>query len=318
MIIALYTGRQRTIVVYAISITVLGLSGVISSKEILQGFANQQIAIILLLIIIGSVIHKSGIIDQIFNPVFHGVKTVRGFLARLLFFVSSFSAFFNNAPLVAMIMPYIDNWSKKNNVNQSKLLIPLSYAAILGGSATLIGTSTNLLINGMLIETGADGLGIFEFSYVGIPMIFIGIIYLLIFGIRLLPDRPSPVKFFGNNKRDYLVEVLVDEKSPLHGETVENIGLRNLKGLFLVEIIRNNHHLSVSPKNLLYAGDKLIFAGETKEVISLIDEFDGLTLPKGNHFSDNEHVDVVWWSLPILFYKGKKSKPVISEAILMQ
>ncbi len=293
MIISLFAGHQRTIVSYAISITILGLFGVISSKEILQGFANEQIAIILLLIIIGNVIHKSGLIELIFNPLFKNITTEKGFLARLLFFVSSFSSFFNNAPLVAMLMPYISNWSAKNNVNQSKLLIPLSYAAILGGSATLIGTSTNLLVNGMLIETGHRSLGIFEFSYVGVPMILFGISYLLTIGVKLLPDRPSPVKFFGKNKREYLVEVFVAENSPLDSKTVEEIGLRNLKGLFLVEIIRKNYHISVSPKNIIYSGDKLIFAGDTKEVISLIDEFKGLELPYGNQLSDKEIVEVV-------------------------
>ncbi len=293
MIISLFAGHQRTIVSYAISITILGLFGVISSKEILQGFANEQIAIILLLIIIGNVIHKSGLIELIFNPLFKNITTEKGFLARLLFFVSSFSSFFNNAPLVAMLMPYISNWSAKNNVNQSKLLIPLSYAAILGGSATLIGTSTNLLVNGMLIETGHRSLGIFEFSYVGVPMILFGISYLLTIGVKLLPDRPSPVKFFGKNKREYLVEVFVAENSPLDSKTVEEIGLRNLKGLFLVEIIRKNYHISVSPKNIIYSGDKLIFAGDTKEVISLIDEFKGLELPYRNQLSDKEIVEVV-------------------------
>ncbi|MCF6242789.1 MAG: SLC13 family permease, partial [Bacteroidales bacterium] len=293
MVISLYAGHQRTIVVYAISITLLGLFGIISTKEILQGFANEQIAVILLLIIIGNVIHKSGLIDLIFNPLFKNVKTTKSFLRRLLLFVSSFSAIFNNAPLVAMLMPYINNWAVKNNVNQSKLLIPLSYAAILGGSATLIGTSTNLLINGMLIETGSPSLGIFEFSYVGLPMIVLGISYLLTAGVRILPDRPSPVKSFGNNKRDYLVEVLVTENSPLHTKTVEHIGLRNLKGLFLVEIIRDNYHLSVSPKTIIYSGDKLIFAGETKEVIDLIDEFKGLELPQGNQLYEKKTIEVV-------------------------
>ncbi len=293
MIISLFAGHQRTIVIYAISITILGLCGIISSKEILQGFANEQIAIILLLIIIGNVIHKSGLIELIFNPLFKNITTEKGFLTRLLFFVSSFSSFFNNAPLVAMLMPYISSWSTKNNVNQSKLLIPLSYAAILGGSATLIGTSTNLLLNGMLIETGHPSMGIFEFSYVGVPMILFGIIYLLTVGVKLLPNRPSPVKFFGKNKREYLVEVFVAENSPLHGKTVKEIGLRNLKGLFLVEIIRNNYHISVSPKNIIYSGDKLIFAGDTKEVISLIDEFKGLELPLGNQLSDKETIEIV-------------------------
>ena len=138
------------------------------------------------------------------------------FLPKLMFFVASVSAFFNNAPLVAMLMPYIDDWASKNKVNQSKLLIPLSYAAILGGSATLIGTSTNLLVNGMMIEAGEESMGIFEFSYVGLPMIFVGILYMLVVGTKLLPDRPSPRNLFSSNKREYMVEVVISNESPFH------------------------------------------------------------------------------------------------------
>ncbi len=293
MIISLYTGNTQAIIIYIISITILGLFGVVSSKEILLGFANEQIATILLLIIIGNIVHKTGLINRAFDLLFKNTVTANVFIPRLMVFVSSFSAFFNNTPLVAMIMPYIDDWATKNGINQSKLLIPLSYAAILGGSATLIGTSTNLLINGMMIETGEESMGIFEFAYVGLPMIIVGIIYMLVIGVRLLPNRPSPGIQFSNNKREYMVEVLISDNSSFHKKSVEDAGLRNLKGLFLVEIIRNNYHIRVSPKNILQTGDKLIFAGDTKEVISLIDEFDGLELPKNDLLVEKDKLEVV-------------------------
>ncbi len=293
MIILLYMGNTRPIIIYITGVTVLGLFGVISSKEILLGFANEQIAIILLLIIIGNIVHKAGIINSAFDLLFKNTVTANVFLPKLMVFVSSFSAFFNNAPLVAMIIPYIDDWATKNNINQSKLLIPLSYAAILGGSATLIGTSTNLLINGMMIDAGENSMNIFEFSYVGVPMIITGIIYMLTVGVRLLPNRPSPGNQFSKNKREYMVEVLISEQSSFHEKSVEDAGLRNLKDLFLVEIIRRDYHIRVTPKSILQAGDKLIFAGDTKEVISLIDRFDGLELPKENLLIEKDTVEIV-------------------------
>ena len=126
---------------------------------------------------------------------FRKSRSYKGFIWRMGILVAGFSAFLNNTPIVAIMMPYLYRWGKKNNISVSKLLIPLSYAAILGGCATLIGTSTNLIVNGyaeeQIIFAQDLSLSIFDFSIVGVPMIFIGLIYMILFSKKLLPERKS-------------------------------------------------------------------------------------------------------------------------------
>jgi di/tricarboxylate transporter len=179
------------------------------------------------------------------------------------------------------MMPYVTSWSKERGVAPSKLLIPLSYAAILGGCITLIGTSTNLIVNGLAIDAGFESLSIFDFTAVGLPMLVIGIAYLTIFGNKLLPDTRKSDSKLTPNSREFFVETMIKEGSNLIGITVENGGLRNLKGLYLVEIIRKNKSIApVTPDEVLETDDALIFAGETKSVEEIKKSDLGLTLPK--------------------------------------
>ena len=152
LLVALYSGKIRAEVSFFIAVTVLTVAGILTPSELLSGFANEQLAVIMLLLVISDIIRKTDIIDLVFNRLFNGTKSVSGFVIKMVGFVAPTSAFFNNTPLVAMMMPYVYSWSKKNNTSPSKLLIPLSYAAILGGCMTLVGTSTNLVVNGMAVD----------------------------------------------------------------------------------------------------------------------------------------------------------------------
>ena len=166
LLVALYREWLWPPVIFFISVAVLTLSGIIDSKEALGGFANDQVAVIVILLILSEIIRHSSLVDKMFDAIFKGANSVNGFLWRMMSYVSISSAFFNNTPLVAMMMPYVRNWSNKNGISPSRLLIPLSYAAILGGCMTLVGTSTNLIVNGMAIEAGLEGLNIFDFVHV--------------------------------------------------------------------------------------------------------------------------------------------------------
>ena len=174
LLVALYSGKLRAEVSFFIAVTVLIIAGVLSPSEALAGFANEQLAVIMLLLVISDIIRKTDVINLVFNQLFRGTKTVSGFVFRMVAFVAPTSAFFNNTPLVAMMMPYVYSWSKKNKISPSKLLIPLSYAAILGGCMTLVGTSTNLVVNGMAVDAGFNSLNIFDFAWVGFPMVLVG------------------------------------------------------------------------------------------------------------------------------------------------
>ena len=282
---------------FIIAVAFLGVSGVLTPSEMLAGFANEQIAVILLLLLLGDIIRKTGVLENFFDRIFKEAQTINGFLWRMMLLVSTFSAFLNNTPLVAILMPYVHNWSKRHSIAPSKLMIPLSYAAILGGCATLIGTSTNLIVNGLVMEQtripDLEELQLFDFAAVGGPMIIIGIGFMLLFGKHLLPNRKDAITDFSRKRREYLVEVEIRPNSKLTNKTIEEAELRNLKGLFLVEIHRNNHRLTaVSPSTVLREYDILIFAGDTDTIADMVKGDTGLKLTQVGMFSKKAHTEV--------------------------
>jgi len=283
---------------FIIGIVTLGIARILTPGEILSGFANEQIAVIVMLLVLGDIIKKSGVIDDIFIKTFERAKTYKQFMGRMTVMVAGFSAFLNNTPLVALMMPFVSDWSKKNNISASKLLIPLSYAAIIGGCATLIGTSTNLVVNSLVVDQriipGLEPLNIFDFSIVGFPMIIIGISYLMIFGFRLLPDYKDIVDTVSDNTREYIAEVRVSRKASIKGKTIEEAGLRNLKGLFLVEILRDEQAIKpVTPQTRISANDILMFAGNTATISDFVTSKQGLQLAQVGMFSKKPRTELI-------------------------
>ncbi|MFT6166094.1 MAG: di/tricarboxylate transporter [Vicingaceae bacterium] len=294
---ALYLEWFKPTVSFFIAILVFIFGGILTPAEALHGFANEQLAVIVLLLIISDIFKKSSVVNVLFQRLFGRSENVSSFKLGMMTVVASFSAFFNNTPLVAMMMPYTNNWAIKNKVAPSKLLIPLSYAAILGGCATLVGTSTNLIVNGLAIDAGFESLSIFDFTAVGLPMMVVGIIYLLLFGNKLLPDTRSAEVTGTKANREFFVETQIKSNSKLINQTVESSGFRALKGLYLVEVVRNELSFSpVAPNFVLQEDDALFFAGETKALEEIKEGSLGLTLPKivdrllGGKSSTNEVV----------------------------
>ncbi|MUP36799.1 SLC13 family permease [Labilibaculum euxinus] len=283
---------------FLIGVVVLGIFGILTPSEILGGFANDQVFVILMLLLIGDIIRDLGIVETLFDKVFQKATTYRQFMARMIFLVGAFSAFLNNTPLVAVMMPYVHNWSKRNNISPSKLLIPLSYAAILGGCITLIGTSTNLIVNGMVIDQkiipALGSLDMFSFAYVGIPMMLIGSIYLLLVSKKWLPEKEDVLGEFSENSRKYIVEAHVKSNSGLIGKSIEEADLRNLKGLYLFQINRGDVRIAaVSHEYRLEEGDRLLFAGDTETIADLVLPNSGLTLPTVGMLTHKKHIEVV-------------------------
>ncbi len=267
-----------------IAVAMLLVSGIITPGEALNGFANEQIAVIFLLLLISDVIKSSGVLNALISRLFHADLSYRGFLFRMTSMVSIFSAWVNNTPLVAIMIPYTWQWASNKKISPSKVLIPLSYAAIIGGMVTLIGTSTNLVVNGLAVEAShlnpdIKPLHIFDFSYVGLPLSIVGLIYLWVLAPKLLPDRNDPLKEYEEHKREYLIETIIPENSGLIGGTVEDT-LRHLGSLFLAEVVRDGKIIApVQPNEILTGGDILIFAGNTETIAELVKNRQDIKLP---------------------------------------
>lgn len=298
ILVSLYLELLGPAFTFMISVITLGIFGVLTPTEIISGLANVQIAVIIMLLLFGDIIKKTSVIENTFDRLFRSARSYKGFLSRMMLIVSSFSAFLNNTPLVAVMMPYVHNWCQRNNYLPSKFLIPLSYAAILGGTVTLIGTSTNLIVNGMIenntIIPDLRSLEMFDFIYVGIPMVLIGFLYLLFFGNKILPDKSTITETFRSDTREYIVEAKVRANSHLIGKTISEAGLRDLKGLYLVEILRRSFRISaVAPDVILDRGDVLVFAGETSRIAELINATSGLVLPEVGMLTKKRRTEII-------------------------
>ena len=245
ILLGLYFEFLNPVLIFLIAVLALGAGGVLTPSEILDGFANEQLAVIILLLLMGDIVRKTRIIEIVFDRIFRRDLSYRGFAGRMMGLVAVFSAFLNNTPLVAVMMPYVHSWCKKKGISPSKLLIPLSYAAILGGCATLIGTSTNLIVNSLWIDQdivpSAESLDLFAFGLVGAVMIVGGISYILLTGERLHPSRADIMVEFRSRPREYLLEAQIRKGSSLAGKSVDEAGFAGGgdTAYTLVEIVRD-------------------------------------------------------------------------------
>lgn len=251
-------------------VIVLLTAGVLTPAQALEGFANEGLMTVAMMYVVAGGIRETGGMDFVVHYVLGRPKRVVIAQARLMLPVVMMSAFVNNTPVVATYIPAVLTWAKRLRISPSKLLIPLSYAAILGGTCTLIGTSTNLVVNGLLIaNANTEALGLFEIAWVGIPSTLVGLGFILLLGRRLLPDRVPATATFENPK-EYTVEMKVEKEGPLVGKTVEEAGLRHLQGLYLIEIEREGRVIAaVGSHERLRAEDRLVFAGVTESVVEL-------------------------------------------------
>ena len=242
---------------------ILFLSGAIGAQDALAGFSNEGMITIGLLFVVAAGVIETGAISWLAERLFGHTTSVVRATWRLMAPTAGLSAFVNNTPVVAMLIPAVNEWAKKHGIASSKLMIPLSYAAILGGICTLVGTSTNLLVNGMLIRvyeaqqaTGLvpevpRGLGMFDIAWVGVPCAIAGVALIVAGSHWLLPNR-QPAMASVADPRQYTIEMQVEPGCPLVGRSIEQAGLRHLRGLYLAEIYRDEMVLpAVGPDELL-------------------------------------------------------------------
>lgn len=262
---------------------VLLLSGTLTPAQTLAGFANTGIFTIAALYVVVAGLKEAGATQLIRRYLVGTPKNQHDAAVRVLPVTVVLSAFVNNTPIVAMFTTLLQDQSKRFSIQLSSILIPVSYASILGGVCTLIGTSTNLVVDGLVKQSGHHGFALFELAWVGIPIALVGLGYMYWAAPRLLPKRESSIEQF-DQVREYLVEMLIQPGSELIRKSIQDAGLRNLPGLYLVEIERAGQVLSaVRPRTLLEEGDRLVFAGSPQSVLEL-SNIHGLTLADEQRF----------------------------------
>ncbi len=251
-------------------VSLLLVLGVLSPEQALGGLANQGVVTVGALYIVVNGLRETGGLGWIVQHLLGRPKSLIGAQLRMMAPVALLSAFLNNTPVVAMMIPAVSDWAHRMQISASKLMIPLSYAAIAGGTCTLIGTSTNLVINGLLLQaTNHNSIGMFELAWVGVPTVIVVCLFVLLFGQRFLPERLPPMSQF-DDARQYTVEMIVGAGSPLVGQTIEEADLRGLHGVYLIEIERAGDILpAVSPHERLRDNDRLVFAGIVDSVVDL-------------------------------------------------
>ncbi len=245
-------------------------AGVLTPAETFAGFAHPAVATVGILFVVSAALRETGALEATVGRLFAKARSEASGLARMCAPVALLSAFVNNAPIVAMMTPVILDWTRRVGVSPSRLLIPLSYSAILGSTLTVIGTSVILTVVGLVNRAGLPPIEFFDLTPATLPIALIGLLYIQLVAPRLLPDRRGPVEALGDRRREYTASMRVAADCPLIGQSVEDAGLRHLPGLFLVEIVRDGRALApVGPEELIESGDVLVFAGVVSTIVEL-------------------------------------------------
>ena len=255
------------------SMIVLLLAGVINTEQAFAGFSNPAPITVAALYVLARAVEVTGALDVVVGTVLGSDPerlSVRRQVARLVAPVAGASAFLNNTPIVAMAAPQVAAWARQRGRSASPLLMPLSFGAILGGLLTSIGTSTNLVVSGLLVEAGRPELGLFEISRAGLPVAALGLALVIIAAPVVLRGRGNPPQDVPETMREFSVAMAVEVSGPLDGVSVEQAGLRHLQGVYLVSIDREDRVIApVAPDTLLAGKDVLRFVGKVDQVVDL-------------------------------------------------
>jgi di/tricarboxylate transporter len=238
------------------------VTGVISTEQSLSGFSNPAPLTVAALFVLARAVEKTGALQPLLRSTLGNGGVDRRGLLRLLAPVAGASGFLNNTPIVAMLAPQVANWAEKRGRAASMFLMPLSFATILGGTITVIGTSTNLVVSGLLQAHGLPPIGMFELAAIGVPLTLIGIAVIVALAPLVLPDRQTARQQFRENPREFVCQATVTAGGALDGMTIAAARLRNLEDVFLAEVERDGEVMApVAPATVLRGGDRLTFVG---------------------------------------------------------
>jgi di/tricarboxylate transporter len=256
-------------VITLVLLTTLVTTGVLSPKEAFEGFSSDIIIILGSVFVISAALRETGLLDAIGVRM---LKVASGSPRRLLFLLmtvsGSISAFMNNTTVTAMLLSPVVGISKKTNIATSRLLIPLAYASMLGGTCTLIGTSTNVAVSGYLARSELKPLTLFEITPIGLVIMAAGIAYMIFVGSRLLPEHRQGALTRAYAMRDYLSEIVVLPRSPLIGQNPREWEL-SLIGFQLLKIIRRDEEILPGPDTAVEERDTLLVAGRIEDLMKV-------------------------------------------------
>ena len=265
----LLSGRRAPDMAMMGAVIVLLFAGVLTPTEALSGMSNEGMISVAALFVVAAAVERTGALQTIIDRLLGRPRSLPAAQISTMIGPGILSAFMNNTPVVALMVPALRGWARKHSLSISKLLMPMNCAVVLGGLCTLIGTSTNVVVSGLMAERTGRPLGMFEITWLGLPLFIIGIIYLVVASKALLKDR-RPAMSASDDPRQYSLEMLVEPGSPLIGQSIEQAGLRGLHGLFLMEIDRDGHVMAaVAPTERLEEGDRLVFVGIVDSVLEL-------------------------------------------------
>jgi len=274
-VVLFVTDRVRTDIVGMLIISVLGLLGILEPKELLQGFSNQALVTIAAMFVLSAALMRSGLVAALSGKLTDLSKgsPVR-FLALSLCAVCFMSAFINNTPVVVVFIPAVLTVCSRLGQSPSKFLMPISFASMLGGSATLIGTSSNILVSSLSAEAGYGEIGMFEFTVLGGVIVVVGMIYLILFSHRLLPARTTIASTLSaEDVKEYITQVKIGAESHLVGKSLAETPLANA-GVRVAELIRGERIQRLEKDNALEEGDILLIRGDLNKILELEREHD--------------------------------------------
>ena len=281
--VVLVLDRYPPLVVLGAAVVVVMFAGVIEPEVALSGLSSQAPATVAALYVLAGAATATGAFGRVIDRLLD--RGTLGFNAG----VAAMSSVIANTPLVAMFAPRVVRWSQRRGVSPGRYLLPLSYAGLLGGVVTVIGTSTNIVVSEVLREQGLEPLGMFEITTVGLPVAVVGVIVLSTIGARLLPDRSPDRPDVGQRAREFRMAARIDPDGPLVGHTIAESGLRSLDGVFLAVIERPGADaddgvrvIPATPHTVLEADDLCCFVGDAGRVIDLHD-IEGITSAERPH-----------------------------------
>src|SRR5210317_743077 len=268
MIVALVREMLRPGLILFSALVIFLATDILTAEEALSGFSNVGMITVALLFLVSEGVKESGMLNKFGSVILPKKrKPIPRLLMQIMIPVSAISAFLNNTPVVIIFGPMLKKWADKLSLPSQKFLIPLSYATIFGGTCTLIGTSTNLLVHGMMLDRGMAGIGMFELAKVGLFIVFFGFLYMNLFSNRLLPGEKIPRFSFPNDTREYYFDMYLPKNSNFIGKEIEKRRLPGLNEFTVRTVIRDGKHIRISNTPfLLEADDMLIVAGSSEDV----------------------------------------------------